>query len=280
MGNIKTLFDKEGNRYYPVTGTKAVFDPLGRDLEERLADYPARGELSNVLARESSTEVEDVYMPEMKVFDDEWLAAGGTVIASGRTYGCNGIDDLTYKEAVEIKQLYSKRKGVDYSLMFFASTVRALLPIWIPNAGAINLTSMFQSSSNLTKIVFRSNISRCMVTVKDLFATFHTCSKLKEIDGRLNVSNASNVASSANFRDCPNLEEVRIYGLKTNIYFNYSPKLSIDSISYLVDNAANTTAITVFVHPDVFAKLTDESNEEWHQVLIDAMAKNITFATV
>lgn len=39
-------------------------------------------------------------------FDDEWTAAGGTVIESGVTYGLNGLNDLTYKEAIEIYALY------------------------------------------------------------------------------------------------------------------------------------------------------------------------------
>lgn len=37
--------------------------------------------------------------------------------------------------------------------------------------------------------------------------------------------------------------------------------------------------ITITVHPSVYSKLTDESNTEWHKVLLDAAEKNITFAT-
>ena len=48
----------------------------------------------------------------------------------------------------------------------------------------------------------------------------------------------------------------------------------------MVENAANTKAITITVHKDVFAKLTDEANTDWHQVLTDATNNNITFATV
>ena len=43
---------------------------------------------------------------------------------------------------------------------------------------------------------------------------------------------------------------------------------------------AGSAAMTITVHPDVYAKLTDESNTEWHNVLMDAMAKNISIATV
>ena len=36
---------------------------------------------------------------------------------------------------------------------------------------------------------------------------------------------------------------------------------------------------TITVHPDVYAKLTDETNTEWHALLALAAEKNITFAT-
>lgn len=56
--------------------------------------------------------------------------------------------------------------------------------------------------------------------------------------------------------------------------------------------AQGTTQITITVHPSVYAKLTgDTTNEaaaaltpeelaQWQQVLTDAVAKNISFATV
>ena len=70
----------------------------------------------------------------------------------------------------------------------------------------------------------------------------------------------------------------------------HSPKLSLDSISYMVANAANTATITITVHPDVYAKLTgdttnaaaatltEEEAAAWQQVLADANVKNISFA--
>lgn len=94
------------------------------------------------------------------------------------------------------------------------------------------------------------------------------------------------------FSNCPNLELVKIFGIKNNINFTTSPKLKFIVFRYLVDNAANTSAITVTVHADVYAKLTgDTTNEaaaalteeelaQWQQLVADAAAKNISFATV
>ena len=53
----------------------------------------------------------------------------------------------------------------------------------------------------------------------------------------------------------------------------------MESLQYLVNNASNTAPITITVHPDVYAKLTDEANADWYAVNTAAQAKNIAFAT-
>ena len=76
-----------------------------------------------------------------------------------------------------------------------------------------------------------------------------------------------------------NLETIYIYHLDHSITINLSA-ISLESMEYLVAYALNrTTAITISVHPTVYAKLIDESLLEWNQVLLDAAAKNITFAS-
>ena len=62
--------------------------------------------------------------------------------------------------------------------------------------------------------------------------------------------------------------------------FRYSPLLSFDSVRFMVDNIVESASATITVHPDVYAKLTDETNTEWHKVLTDALDKQITFVTI
>ena len=69
-------------------------------------------------------------------------------------------------------------------------------------------------------------------------------------------------------------------GLKKDVSFADSPKISLESLQYLVDNAGNGSTITVTVHPDTYAKLTDEGNEQWHAVNTAAQEKQISFAKV
>lgn len=83
------------------------------------------------------------------------------------------------------------------------------------------------------------------------------------------------------FISCWALEEVRIMGLTHDVEFDYSPNITLESFGYMINHsavAANSSA-TIKVHPEVYAKLTDETNTEWHQILLDAAEKNIQFAT-
>lgn len=155
--------------------------------------------------------------------------------------------------------------------MFFASTMRALLPIWVPNATLLDLSCMFQSSARLTKIVFLSNITPCIISANNLFATFQTCSRLREIDGILDVGGITSF--SFTFEWCMELEEVRLRRLMVNIDLSYCAKLSLASVEYMVANATNTAAITITLHPEAYARLTDE-------LIAAAAEKQITFATV
>lgn len=107
--------------------------------------------------------------------------------------------------------------------------------------------------------------------------------KLKKIIGIINCINIKNSNSRLSFTDtfsnCPILENVLISSLPLDISFKDSPLLSLESLRYLINNAANTSAITVTVHADVYAKIQDETNVEWHALIEMAAAKQITFAT-
>lgn len=76
------------------------------------------------------------------------------------------------------------------------------------------------------------------------------------------------------------IEDFRWKGINISMHlFSYAPNLTLESVRFAVNYASNTAPITITVHPDVYAKLTDEANAEWHQVLLDAAEKDITFAT-
>ena len=74
------------------------------------------------------------------------------------------------------------------------------------------------------------------------------------------------------FKSCPKLETVYLCAIKTSFNIIGAPLLSLASIQYMVDNAANTSPITITLHPDAHARLTEE-------LIAQAAEKQITFAT-
>lgn len=119
---------------------------------------------------------------------------------------------------------------------------------------------------------------------------FIGCTNLIEILGVIDMSSGSNCTDM--FKNCPKLEEVNLKGLKTSISFSDSPLLMLQSVQYMVNNASLTTAITITVHPNVYAKITgdtsneaysslsDEDKSAWTSILQTALNKNISFATI
>ena len=104
------------------------------------------------------------------------------------------------------------------------------------------------------------------------------CSKLKKIMDVINIT-YDNRNPIVLFENDSLLEDFKIKALHQNATIEDSPLLTLATVSYLIEEATNTAAITVQVHPDVYAKLTDSTNTEWYAVNTAAQAKQISFAT-
>ena len=102
--------------------------------------------------------------------------------------------------------------------------------------------------------------------------------KLRKILGPISMASVSNVAHM--FEGCSALTNVHLQYLRQNLDLSSCPKLDLDTFQYmLIDPRNNSTNIAVTVHPDVYAKITNDTNTEWHALLAAAEAKNITFVT-
>ena len=216
---------------------------------------------------------------KLALFIDQWNAACGIYgkyNADTGYFELNGLVDITYKEAVLI---YANRRhlSLDNHGFYYSSTARTnLLPS--TQNGLFGYTRSleysFYSCKNMEVIRLAPNT---LTVYSSMVRTFHTCVKLRKILGAINVLQKPNLTEA--FALCPLLEEVQIKGLTKDLSFSDSPLLSLDSLSYLVAQSAASKPITVTVHPEVYAKLADASNTEWHPLMAQATAKQITFAT-
>ncbi len=216
-------------------------------------------------------------------FIDQWDKACGEFGRYNPTTGyfeLNGLTDITYEEAVTIYTNTRYNGGKCEWLYAGFSGYRTNIP----------LPRSVQSSYLVGFRGFCYGAHFEVLNVRgialDTTANVLTGS-YKQIIGIVSLLYLNSTVDLSHGK----FEDVELKFVGANLLLNKSSSLSFDSVKYLVANATNTSAITIKVHPDVYAKLTgDTTNEaagtlsadelaQWQQVLTDAAAKNISFAT-
>lgn len=243
---------------------------------ESISDFREVTPAEKAALEAADTEAQEaIAKAETQSFDRQWEAIGGTVTVPGKSYEINGGTG-TFDDAVKAMSYFTERPRADLSWLCFGKSLKLLPTIIVPNTARVNLSRAFASTYGLDKVVIRSTYTDGSISVSDMFAAFNS-SSVKELDCVLDVSAAKSLSTAFPYSK---IEEIRLKRLNDNISFPHSKNISLASLQYLVENAANgDKGITLTVHPDVFAKLTDESNTEWHAVAVAALAKNITIAT-
>ena len=241
-----------------------------------------RTELSNVIAEEpltpdNFTDISTYTREELKkdLFVDMWDSAWGQygkydpVNAPDAEHPYMGNDIwMTYEEALTVHRESSGANYLcDYCHPF--ATARTFYPVRNSHGSwGNNATFAFGRCANLEVIRFEDSV---YIGVGP--TTFGSCNKLRTIlGGKLR-------GAIGNTLNLPNIEEFKADKIDKDVSMPLAAKVSLESLQYLVANAANTSAITITVHPDVYAKLSDETNAEWHALMAAAAAKNINFAT-
>lgn len=207
-----------------------------------------------------------------KEFIDMWNIACNSVLIYGKYnektgyFELNGLTDISYKQALDINrqsEIYSD------SNVCGGYTSRTLYPIR-SSAGGWFPVSFFAKFEHSTLEVICFSINPRLRT--SAVAMFANCPKLRVIKGILTLATSNPDDVRNMFKLCSELRELQLKSLQTSISFSDSPLLSLNSISYMVTNAANTSLITVTLHPDAYTRLTDE-------IITAATAKQINFAT-
>lgn len=237
------------------------------------------------------------------LFDEIWIQAGvyydpGVVAVRKQ---CSSIDreghpeapyilndiPLTYKEALDVYAHYPTCKAKNTKRYAFARTrVKTLFPIELgENIQGVDITYMCMCCSNLEAVrigfPFNGGLGAHLYNrASNYRQTFGGSKKLRVVYGEINLEKSSEVEGSwPMFSECTALEDFRLRGVHLDLNLKDCPKVNYDSIQFLIQYATNTSKMTVTVHADVYAKLTDEENEEWNGLLALAAEKNIQFAT-
>lgn len=213
-----------------------------------------------------------------------YVAAGAVYNQNTGFYELNGLTDITEEQ---MKVIYVQTHVMDklqsFRGVFAGTNFRTNLgfnrSLMQTNGRQFQFYDSFRENRSLEvlRISYKDiDVSRSMI-VEHLGYAFYSCVKLRKIIGIIRLDKSIGAASAFDY--CFKLQDVKLYGLLTNISFAYSPLISLESLQYLITNAANTSPITVTVHADVYAKIQDESQVDWHALIEAATAKQITFAT-
>lgn len=207
----------------------------------------------------------------------------------------NEITDISYEEALEIYTISAGR------------TEEALDSVYNPRNTytGCKCRTVFPFITNrpwtpLKNLYFYTNLEVIRITYRPTtigygndYSVFGYSKKLRKI-----LTEIHYFTDKYAFTQCFELEYLRIHVGRYGVDLKDCPKLSYDSVEFTVNNRVIDStcplekAITITVHPTVYAKLTgDTSNEvvvsmseeerlKWQGLIDKAVEKNITFVTV
>lgn len=93
------------------------------------------------------------------------------------------------------------------------------------------------------------------IKIVDFNWAFQGDKKIREVQGIINVKEVRSSLSIGG-----NIETINIKGLKTNIRFYNSRRLSKESVLYMINNSEATSAITISLNKAVYDVMKDDAD--------------------
>lgn len=183
---------------------------------------------------------------------------GETVTHKAGHYYLNGLGDITEEQMLEI---YNAGKIIRDAYCTYISNkkIRTTLNVDFSGGEAAGCT-LYQTFDKC------SSIETVRLTVADKFfpssltASFNGCRNLTHI---IPILRCTFLGSSVNltnaFIGCISLKYVKLEKFAVPVSFSDSSYISKESILHTVQNAAPTSAITITLHPDAYARLADDA---------------------
>lgn len=213
-------------------------------------------------------------------FIDEWSAACYETVHNiyfGKYNETTGyfeygdVKDLTYEDAIEALQLCILSTA-DYPTRCVNNCkVRVLMCRYYQRfAERTSFSSCCRGARNMEYACLSAN-RRQGAWPSEQSELFSGCFKLRTIEPYI-AAESFKTTNEYIFNHCYALENVRLLELKNDLSIADSPNLTLDSIEYMIANRSGTNAFTITLHPDAYARVTDE-------LFALAGEKNITIAS-
>lgn len=242
---------------YAPLSLASLYDMVQRKLTNS-ADVIIGGEQNNTLTLTDTA--------RHAVFDDLWKAAGCTIGEGASKYLCNGVAH-TYEEAKYLYH-YGHAKHGSASNFYKSTIVKTNLPMHFGNTE--NARYVFANNKNLVRVD--------AYLLGPQIGCFAGCSALTY--AKIYCPAAESGSISDIFKGCTALETLVVSKVFPRDFdLSDSPLLDLATMQGLVSKYDGSEAITIYVHPTVYGKLTDTANTQWYAVMTSAVAKQIAFAT-
>lgn len=202
-------------------------------------------------------------------------------------YEMNGISDLTEDDMWKIYRVgeppYQAERFLNSAGSWGAvdMRIRTTFPTTRTN---LQSTSRYGENQSLLEVLCLNPLGSFVITQSSGNPLLVNATVLHTIIGRIDC--VSVVANATLFQNCPMLKNVQIYKVNKNITVT-APKISYDSMAYMVTQATNTAAITIKVAPETYSYLTGTAtppedvggtSEQWQELAATATDKQIAFA--
>lgn len=188
---------------------------------------------------------------------------GDMVTHVARRWYLNGLGDITNEQILKIYNLGNSRIFRGSTLKdYIIDPVRTNIPrknLLLNNAKkAIDINEVVMNNSDIAAVQFSSYLEYPVYLTGSMSYTFYNCGQLMSINNVLNVANVTTFSQA--FGLCPNLIYVYMQSLNRSVSFSSSSKLSKASLLYMIQNAAPTSAITITLHADAYARLANDAD--------------------
>lgn len=244
--------NKDYHKFIYVDNNTAIISVTVDLVNYRLID---KSTLANIEANSKVGTLRDLY-----------ISAGAKYNEATGFYELNGLTDITEEE---MRVIYEKTWGWWLhlpSLNGFGSALpRTNIPCpdykIIAYASNISIHSIFSVSSNDDNLEVVNLRALHTPTIFDEIKivgfnwAFQGDRNLREVQGIINVEKAK-----VNLNIGGNIETINIKNLNTNIRFYDSQRLSKESVLYMINNSAATTAITISLNKAVYDVMKDDAD--------------------
>ena len=246
----------------PTEGEVLWIDPNEQIIEQTTGQATDKVMSQDATTKAIATKQDKLTAGENITIENNVISANGTLrqlfVSAGAVYNSttgyyelNGLTDITEEEMMIIYTAGSiTTKGVNLEGMYSGSSLRTNL-YEITGKGGItplNLAGCFYSCKKLEVVAITSDTYTAYISC--LNYGFYNCYKLKKILGILRFVGTAVVNC---FGNCNLLEYLKLNGIMTSVAFPDSPNLNKESILYIINNSAATSAITITLHPTAYA---------------------------